>query len=234
MLIESKLSCHSLQSRTLRTVTDEQQLGRYLFLYDLKRLYDIFDALYFPEITGVHQYLFTLRGYGFTEMLLVEAAKPAEVDKIIDHFDFLLDLELLTGLLPEVIGNRGYTITLVDTEGYYRSKGPVAAYQSDICAVQCCDYRNVDAFICQDLLGQVSDSGMGYSIVDMQEVQFFIFDHIDQLTGEGGIIGGIIEKRILLGVDLMKKHIFLVVREADRTLVGNEVNLVSFCSQGET
>lgn len=91
----------------------------------------------------------------------------------------------------------------------------------------------MDTFIGEDLLGEISYCSMWDGIVDMQQVQFFIFDHIDQLTGERGIIRRIVKERILLGIDLMEKNIFLVMGQADGPLVGDKVDLMPFGCQGK-
>ena len=72
---------------------------------------------------------------------------------------------------------------------------------------------------------------MRNSIMNVQQIQFFILDDIDQFTCQGCIIRGIIKERIFFGIDFVEKNIFLEMGQADRSLIGDKVNLMSFCRQ---
>ena len=93
-------------------------------------------------------------------------------------------------------------------------------------------YWNIDAFIGQNLLGQIGDRSVRDGVMNVEEVELFILDHIHQFAGEGGIVRCIVKKRVFLGIDLVEEDIFLVMGEAHRALVGDKVNLVAFGGKG--
>src|SRR6187200_611944 len=95
------------------------------------------------------------------------------------------------------------------------------------------DDRDVDAFISQYLLRQKSYRGMRYGIMDMEQIQLFILDDIDQLTGQRSVIWGIIKQWVLLCIHFMEKNIFLEMVKSDRALIRDKMNLMTFGGQGQ-
>jgi hypothetical protein len=76
----------------------------------------------------MHQDLFSQWSDGHSEMLLIGAAKPGKVNKIIDHLDLLVDTKLFAGLTSQMFGYRGNPIALIDTKSNYRSKRAITAH----------------------------------------------------------------------------------------------------------
>jgi len=68
--------------------------------------------------------------------------------------------------------------------------------------------------------------------MDMQEVELVIVDDIDHGAGQGGFVGGIVEKGIGGDANFVIEDISVELVEAYGLLIGNKMHLMTFIGQG--
>lgn len=64
------------------------------------------------------------------------------------------------------------------------------------------------------------------SIMHMKKVQVLVPDNIHQLAGKGRVVGRVFEQRIIVGVYLVVKHVFLKRGQPGRALIRDKMNLM--------
>ena len=186
----------------------------------------------FPEVGGVHEDAFAVGGDDLAEGVDGLLVKAAGVDKIIDDLDLFFDVEDLVGLVAEVLGDGGDGVGLVDGEGDDGGECLVASDERDIGSVEGGDDGDAAAALClHDLLGQIGGGGVGDRVVDMEEVEVVVGDHVDHGAGKGGFVRGVVEERIGGHADLMVEDVCVEFIEADGLLIGNKMHLVAFVRQ---
>src|SRR5690606_20870746 len=71
-------------------------------------------------------------------------------------------------------------------------------------------------------------------IMHMQEIQLFVFNYVNHLTGQSQLIRHVVEKRVTLDVNFVIEKILTKKIQSGGLPVGDKMNLVSFPRKGLT
>ena len=109
------------------------------------------------------------------------------VHKVRDHFDVFLDVKNADGASPQILGDRGDSVALLDGKTRDRQVGAVEADQSDIRAVKCGDEGKMTARRSgrQHLPSKHCADRMRNRIVNVQQVEFVELRHLGHPGSEG-------------------------------------------------
>ena len=150
-----------------------------------------------------------------------------------DDFYLLIDIEVFISLLPQAPGDSCDSVRFIDGELYDWCKSLIVAYQRDICTMQGGDYRDIAALRQQDFFGDIGYRRMGDCVMDVEQVQVFVLDHIHEFARQCRIIRWIFEEWVFVSIHFVIEHIFLECREAGGSFIGNEMNFMPSFGKAE-
>ena len=73
---------------------------------------------------------------------------------------------------------------------------------------------------------------MGNGVVHMQQIQVLLAHNFNHFRGEYQLVGRVVKKRVLGNSDFVIKDIGPKAAQANRLIVGNEMDLMAICSEG--
>ena len=150
------------------------------------------------------------------------------VHKVVDHLDRIANLKLLKSAFLQVIGDGCNAIAHFNGISSYGKIRAVCAHNGDIGPVKCCNKWKLAGFLLgsQHLARQQRAYRMGNGIVYMKHVKVIDFSHLCHAGRQRQIVWRIFKQRILRDRNFMKQDVGMVVVQADRLLVGNEMDLM--------
>jgi hypothetical protein len=101
------------------------------------------------------------------------------INKVLYHFDLLLNLKMLISFISQVVRYRGDSVTFIDRERNNRGEGLISADQGDIRAMKSCNYRDFFSLLLQDFFCHIRRRSMWYSIMNMQKINLIVHNNIN-------------------------------------------------------
>jgi len=137
VFVNAFLHRQPLRLGTIRSVTNQQQLGRNFLAHTVKDFDHIQDAFHWPEVGKVHQQplvvgdiLATLfQPFRFAQILVA-------VHEVRDDFDMVLDVENFKGAGAQILRDCRHAVALLDGKTRNRKIRTVEPDQSDVGPVQ--------------------------------------------------------------------------------------------------
>ena len=115
----------------------------------------------------------------------------------------------------------------VDAEAGDGEVGAVVADEGDVGAVQGGDEGQVAAAGGEHLAGEQGGDGVRDGVVDVEEVERVELGDLGHAGGEGEIVGGVLEERVVVDLDLVEVDVGLAAGETEGLRGGDEVDLVA-------
>ncbi len=193
----------------LGTVADEEQFAGFFLVNACKNFYDIIHSFDFSEIGNVGQNRLAVGCECFFEMIFVGRFESLEVDEVINDPDVVFNVEILVGLIFQILRNRRHTVRFIDAELYDRRKFFIMTDQSNIRTVQRRHDRHISPLGEQDFFCHISHRRVRNRVVYVQQIQVFVAHHIHQFTCQSRVVRRIFKKRIVRIADLVKENILL-------------------------
>src|SRR6185437_1846335 len=160
--------------------------------------------------------------------------KSSCIDEVVDYSYFLLYLEGAEGLVTQVLRDGGDGIALVDGERDHGREGLVAAYEGDVRTVEGRDHGNIAALGFHDLFSHIGGGGMRDGVVDMQQIELVIDDHVDHGARQSRLVRRIVEERVGGHAHFVVEDVRIELVETHRLLIGDKMDLVTLVRQGLT
>jgi hypothetical protein len=196
-----------------------------------KDLDGIEDALDWPEIGEMNQQRFAgareaLAGFG-ADRFVTDGLVDVAVDEVGDDGDGARDIEIGEGFVAQVIGDAGDAVAFLD--GVARD-GQIAAVEPDerdVGSVQRGDERETAAAGGEHLAGEQGTDGVRDCVVDVEEIEIIELGDFRHSRGEGEIVGGEFEERVIGDGNLVIEDAVVAAGEAKGLRVGDEMDFVA-------
>ena len=233
MLGDPELARELLGAVAVGPVADEQELARELGADPREHPDHVADALDGAEVADVREDPLALGREGELEVGLVGFAEALEVDEVGHDLDRAADREAREGVVLEARRDGRDGVGGVDPELDHRLEGGVLPDERDVGPVQRRDEGHAQPARAQDLPREERDGGVGDGVVDVQQVELLALDHLDELRRQRGVVGGVLEQRVVHPRHLVVVHVGRVAREARRLAVADEVHVVTAARERE-
>jgi len=214
-------------------VADEEQAGGDDGGDAGEGLDDIQNALDGAEVREMDEEFFVGQGeagaHGLDEFGAADV--DVAVDEIADDLDLAVNGEGLAGAVAEMGGDGGDAVGLGDAKAGDGEIAAVLADEGDVGAVEGGDEGEVAATGGEHLAGEEGADGVGDGVVDVEDVEGVELGDLGHAGGEGEIVGGVLEERVVVDLDLMEVDVLLAAGEAEGLGGGDEVDLVTACGE---
>ena len=153
------------------------------------------------------------------------------VDEVADDLDFGGDVECFAGAVAEIAGDGGNSVRLLDAELGDGQIGAIEADEGDVGAVQGSDEGEMAATDGEHLAGEQGADGVGYGVVDVEEIERVELGDLGHAGGESEVVGWVLEEGVVGDGDFMEVNVGLTAGETEGLGVGDEVDVVSACGE---
>ena len=179
----------------------------------------------------MNKYFFASWCYYLPECIYWFFAKPGHIHKVVYHIYVFGNGKRFVSLHSQVVAHCCYCIAFVDAECNYRGISFVFSYQGYIRSVQGSYNGYFDTTFSYYLLCHVCSRCVGYSIVNMQQIQLMVHNDIYHSAAEGYFVWGVIKQRIGRYPHFVIKNICTKHIEPYRLLVSYKMNKMPLVGQ---
>jgi hypothetical protein len=228
-VLDAELEGETLGGGAVGAVADQQQAGGDGAGDAGKGLDDVKNAFDRPEVGEMDEELFLgtgeLRAHGGDQLGIADV--DVAVDEVADDLDLAVDGEGLAGAVAEMAGDGGDAVGLGDAEAGDGEIRPVLADEGDVCAVEGGDEGEMAAAGGEHLAGEQGADRVRDGVVDVEDVERVKLGDLGHAGGQGEIVGGVLEERVVVDLDLVKVDVGLAAGEAEGLRGGDEVDLMA-------
>ena len=137
------------------------------------------------------------------------------------------DAEVAEGLVAEVLRDAGDAVGLLDGVAGDGQIAAIEADEGDVGAVERGDEGQAAAAGGEHLAREQGADGVRDGVVDVEQVELVELGDLSHARGQGQVVGGKLEERIIGDGDLVIEDAVVAAVEAKGLRVGDEVDLVA-------